>query len=244
MKSAPARFEGFSADIFKFLGDLEKEKNNNTKWFAANRDRYDNALVNPAKSFVSAMGQFFGHLNPAIRTEPKFNKTLMRLNKDMRFAKGMPYRNYFLIHFGRFKMDSEFYVYFDKEGIDYGMFLNNTAGEELYFNQNLARYEKDIINIFKKYGLNNKFMLRTFGKEITSVRNRFNADKYFDEFRELKYILLEKELPKERKIIYKTDFVTSAVKTFSNLYPLYCFAISPEPLRLLEEFEERMGMAF
>jgi uncharacterized protein (TIGR02453 family) len=240
--SIPA-FSGFKPDSFKFLGQLEKEKNNNVTWFSKNRARYQENLVDSAKSFVVTIGQFFNHLNPAIRTEPKFNKTLMRINKDMRFSKGSPYKTYFLIHFGRFKMDSEFYVYLYKGGIQYGVFLNNAEGDELYLKKNLQKYRKEIINICKKFNINNKFSFYELHKVPELVLSSFNAAKNFETLLNMKYILLEKEITLDNKLVYSPDFLTEAIKTFSNLYPLYCFAISSNPLKLIDDFEERMGVA-
>ena len=239
--SEKRKFNGFDKDVFKFFSALERH--NNLEWFSKNRERYQEVLVAPSRSYVESIGEFFNHLNPAIRTEPKFNKTLMRINKDMRFAKGAPYRNYFLIHFGRFKMDSEFYVYFDKTGISYGMFLNNAGGDDLYFNENIKRFGKEIISIFNNYSLNNKLALHTFDKEISVVQKRLNINNHFEKFAATKYILLEKVLPKERKVVTSPDFLADSIKLFSSLYPLYCFAISPNPLKLLNNFEERMGVA-
>jgi len=239
--SEKRKFNGFDKDVFKFFSALERH--NNLEWFSKNRERYQKVLVAPSRSYVESIGEFFNHLNPAIRTEPKFNKTLMRINKDMRFAKGAPYRNYFLIHFGRFKMDSEFYVYFDKTGISYGMFLNNAGGDDLYFNQNIKKFGKEIISTFNNYSLNNKLALHTFDKEISVVQKRLNINNHFEKFAATKYILLEKVLPKERKIVTSPDFLADSIKLFSSLYPIYCFAISPNPLKLLNNFEERMGVA-
>lgn len=236
-------FSGFRQDSFKFLGQLEKEKNNNVAWFSKNRTRHQENIVDPAKSFVATISQFFSHLNPAIRTEPKFNKTLMRINKDMRFSKGTPYKTFFLIHFGRFKMDSEFYVYLFKGGIQYGLFLNNSAGDELYLNKNLIKYRKEIISICKKFKINNKFTFYELHKIPELVTPAFNAAKNFDALLSMKYILLEKEISLNKKLVCSPDFLTEAIKTFSNLYPLYCFTISSNPLKLIDEFEERMGVA-
>ncbi len=233
-------FKGFSKDIFKFLEELEK--NNNTKWFDKNRHRYQDNIVLPAKSFVASIGQFFTQLNPAIRTEPKFNKTLMRINKDMRFSKDAPYKNYFLIHFGRFKMDSEFYLYFDKQGADYGIFLNGEQGDELYFYLNLERYSKEIIRTFDHYGLNERFDLHEFKKTPQLVQKNFDAGKHFDLLKKNKYILFEKEIPKKSKSLYSANILTDLVKSYVTLYPLYCFAISPRPLKLIDKFEETMGV--
>lgn len=237
--SLPA-FNGFRRDIFSFLGELEK--NNNTKWFAENRERYQNNIVIPAKSFVAAIGQFFTQLNPAIRTEPKFNKTLMRINKDMRFSKDAPYKNYFLIHFGRFKMDSEFYLYFDKQAADFGIFLNGERGDELYFGQNLKRFPKEIIKVFENYSLNKLFDLHELKKTPQLVQKKFDAERHFELLGKNKYILFEKEIPQKNKSLYTADILTDLVKNYAALYPLYCFAISPQPLKLIDKFEETMGV--
>jgi len=235
-------FNGFYKQTFNFLSELENENNNNTKWFSDNRDRYEKYLVLPSKAFVIAIGQFFNNLNPIIRTEPKFNKTLMRINKDIRFTRGLPYRDYFLIHFGKFKMDSEFYVYLNKNGIEYGLFINNTKGNELFFRNNKTQFKNEIINSFDKFNINGKFDLYELNKGPEFVLNNFNASKNFQTFSEMKFILIEKNLSVKNKIIYTADFLTETIKVFSVLYPIYCFAISSQPLKLLDEFEERMGI--
>ena len=235
------QFSGFYRETFKFFTSLER--NNNSKWFAANRESYQNFLVTPAKAYVSSIAEFFNQLNAAIRTEPKFNKTLMRISKDMRFAKGDPFKNFFLIHFGRFKMDSEFYVYLDKNGIEYGLFINGTEGDELYFNQNLKTFRKEIINVFSRFKLNNKFELDKMDKMPELVLKKFDANKHFKKLENLKYLLFQTDRSKNEKIIYSANFLTETIKIFSRLYPLYCFAISPQPLKLLDEFEERLGVA-
>jgi uncharacterized protein (TIGR02453 family) len=233
-------FEGFHPEAFKYLKGLER--NNNAKWFAEHRDEYENHLVLPAKSFITSIAPFFNHLNPAIRTEAKFNQTIMRISNDMRFTKGEPYKNYFLIHFGRFKMDSEFYLYFDKTGIDFGLFINNTEGEELYFKKNLNEYKNDIIRVFSSYKLNGKFNLHTLDKKPELIINKFNADKDIDKLSLVKLVLFEIGIGSEKKQIYSAGILTNVIKVYSRLYPLYCFAISPDPITLLESFEENMGV--
>ena len=235
-------FEGFHPEAFKYLRGLEK--NNHIQWFAKHKDEYEEHLVLPAKSFITSIAPFFNQLNPAIRTEPKFNQTIMRISNDMRFSKGDPYKNYFLIHFGRFKMDSEFYLYFDKTGIDFGLFLNNTEGEELYFKNNLNEYRNEIIKLFSSYKINGKFSLHSINKKPELIINRFDANKNFDKLSLVKHVLFETELGLEKKQVYSAEILTKIIKTYSHLYPLYCFAISPDPLKLLEAFEDNMGVVF
>lgn len=240
MSAAIPPFDGFNRDIFLFLGELEK--NNNTKWFAKNRERYQESIVLPAKSFVTSIGQFFTQLNPAIRTEPMFNKTLMRINKDMRFAKGAPYKTYFLIHFGRFKMDSEFYLYFDKTGADYGIFLNGENGDDLYFSRNLEKFPREILKIFHSFKLSSRFDLHELKKEPRLVQKNFNADKHFELLKKSNYLLFEKEISPQNKLLYSADLIPELIKNYASLYPLYCFAISPDPLKLIDKFEESLGV--
>ena len=240
MRKDNSVFKGFGNEIFDFLSDLEK--NNNIKWFHKNKERYQKVLVKPARLFVTELAPILNRLNPSIRTEPKFNQTLMRLNKDMRFAKGAPYKNYFLIHFGRFKLDSEYFLYFDPYGTDLGIFLNNTVDDQLYFNQNLLRYKREIIKIFEEYNLNNKFSLHHMdSKEPMQVLKSFNAEKHLSKLMDYKYILLQ--LNKfDKKKVTTDDLLPLCVKIFYSLYPLLCFAYFPDPLKEIEKFNESFGV--
>lgn len=233
-------FKGFGTEIFKFLIDLEK--NNNVDWFHKNKDRYQETLVKPARLFVTELASFFNRINPSIRTEPKFNQTLMRLNRDMRFAKGAPYKNYFLIHFGRFKMDSEYFLYFDPNSTDLGIFLNKSGGENLYFNQNYKRYKKEIVKVFKENKLNNKFSLfHMDSKEPTEVLKRFNAEKHIDKLEDYNYILFQLNTFDKKKVA--TDsLLPFTVKVFTSLYPLLCFAYFPDPLKEITKFNDTFGV--
>lgn len=232
-------FTGFDENLFKFFKDLEK--NNNVEWFHKNRSRYQEYLVEPARALVVELAPFLNRLNPSIRSEPKFNKTLMRINKDMRFAKGAPYKNYFLIHFGRFKMDSEFYIYLDSKNVQIGLFLNNTTEPNLYFKKNLKRYSKQLLDVFEKYKLNNKYSLYTIKKEPGLILKKFNAPKHLERLKDINYILLQKATDPAWPKIYSSQFTVEVIKMISNLYPIYSFAITPDPMKELARFEDDFG---
>ncbi len=242
MKKDINAFKGFSNESFLFLKELAK--NNNTSWFANNKNRYDEFIVQPAKSFVTDIAPYFNNLNSSIRTEPKFNKTLMRINKDMRFAKGNPYKTYFLIHFGRFKMDSEFYVYLDGESVQYGLFINNSGEEHFYFGRNFDKYKKEMKKTFKEFDINNHFNLYEFKKEQNEVKINFNFDKDADVLSKMKFILFQKEITPGEMINASEEFIIETIKTFSKLYPVYCYSITHEPLKLIEDYRERFGTSF
>jgi hypothetical protein len=233
-------FSGFRKETFDFLGELSA--NNSLQWFLKNRERYDNHIVLLSKSLILGLAPFFNQLIPSINTEPKFDRTMLRMNRDARFQNGEPYRNYFLVHFRRFKNDSEFYVYIGPKGIELGLYINNTLGKELYFNKNLPGYKKELIETFRRFDLNNKFDFYSFNKEPELISKNFDIEKDFNTMARTKSILLQKELSKEEEVIYSSDFIIETMKTFSRLYPVYCFSISLNPLALIESFEEQIGV--
>lgn len=232
-------FSGFNKEIFTFLNDLQK--NNTVDWFRNNKERYQKYLVGPAKSFINELAPFLSRLNPSIRTEPKFNETIMRLNKDMRFAKGEPYRTFLLIHFGRFKLDSEFYLYFSPDGAEIGMFINNTTGDSLFFKQNLNKFEREIKSVCTKYNINGNFKLSDLNDDMNIVSKSFNAEKDFTIMSEIDYILLERKKVLSTKVLFTNKIIEEMIAIIMQLYPLYCFAISPQPIKLLQKFEDDFG---
>ena len=240
MKPDSKPFAGFSKEIFRFLKDLDKH--NNVEWFHSNRERYQNYLVEPAKSFICEIAPFLNRLNPAIRTEPKFNQTIMRLNKDMRFAKGDPYRAFLLIHFGKFKLDSEFYIYFEPDNYSMGLFINRSEEENLFFRRNQVKFKKEIQNVCSKYKINNNYSLSYLGKETSTVKAKFNAEKHFDLLSDYDLLLLEKVRKPGEKVLFSDAIIVEMIKMISTLYPLYCFSFSAQPMKELQRFEENFGM--
>jgi hypothetical protein len=239
LKESNTPFKGFNKELFKFLKDLKK--NNNTDWFHKSKNRYQDFLVSPSKSFITEMAPFLNRLNPAIRTEPKFNETIMRLNKDMRFAKGDPYRAFLLLHFGRFKLDSEFYLYFQQDSFSLGMFLNKKSGDSLFFAQNLKKYSKEIIEVCEHYKISGNYILSDLENESEIIEKKFNAAKHLDKLNDIDFILLDRAKPVSEKILFSDAIVVEMIKMISQLYPLYCFAISPQPLKELQKFEDEFG---
>lgn len=226
--------------MFKFFRDLEK--NNNTAWFAKNKERYQKDVVYPAKAFVTEIAPFFNRLNPSIRTEPKFNETLMRINKDMRFAKGEPYRPFLLIHFGRFKMDSEFYVFISQETVEVGLFINGSKGENLFFGGNKEKFRQRIIKVCGDFSIDGKYDLYGYKKDSYKIKSKFCAGKHFEELAKAEMFMLQKIYPYASKKARSGDILMEAVKVFSNLYPFYCFAVSPDPAALIDDFENNFGI--
>lgn len=86
-------FDGFSPKTIAFLRGLEK--NNSKSWFDAHRADYEQCYLEPAKNFVEALGPRLQKLDPAVQYEAKVNKSIFRINRDLRFSKDKtPYKTH------------------------------------------------------------------------------------------------------------------------------------------------------
>jgi len=77
-------FNGFPKELPGFLSQLEK--NNTVEWFSAHRQDYETLVKHPSEEFVVAMGEALRTFCPSINAVPKVNKSLFRINRDIRFS--------------------------------------------------------------------------------------------------------------------------------------------------------------
>src|SRR5271170_2375848 len=83
-----ATFQGFSKDTVGFLKDLAR--NNNTQWFHANRERYEETVKKPSLGFLGALIYGLKKILPEVK-----DGKVMRINRDIRFSKDKsPYKTH------------------------------------------------------------------------------------------------------------------------------------------------------
>jgi uncharacterized protein (TIGR02453 family) len=97
IRSMADEFTGFPRDALSFWKGLEK--NNNRGWFHAHKDRYEQAVRRPMQLLIEELTPLYGR------------GRLSRINKDMRFAKEKPYKNYVATGLGGS------YISFSKQGL-------------------------------------------------------------------------------------------------------------------------------
>ena len=78
-------FTGFPGEIVKFYKNLKK--NNDKNWFNQHRADYDNYVIEPARQFVSEMGKCLSEIAPYINADPRINKSIFKIHRDVRFSK-------------------------------------------------------------------------------------------------------------------------------------------------------------
>jgi len=91
-------FSGFSKQTLNFFRDLSQ--NNNKMWFEQNKERYEQQVLVPSRDFVLALGDRLKKIAPEIQADPRVNKSLFRLNRDIRFSPDKtPYKTHLGIWF-------------------------------------------------------------------------------------------------------------------------------------------------
>jgi uncharacterized protein (TIGR02453 family) len=78
-------FNGFSKETLSFLTNLER--NNEKKWFEANRQIFDQHVMADAELFVLDLGERLREFAPQINAIPKTDKSIFRIYRDIRFSK-------------------------------------------------------------------------------------------------------------------------------------------------------------
>ncbi|SVD70924.1 uncharacterized protein METZ01_LOCUS423778, partial [marine metagenome] len=63
------KFNGFPADMFKFVRELSG--NNNRDWFTANKDRYKESVLAPMSAFIAEMDIRFARISECFICDPK-----------------------------------------------------------------------------------------------------------------------------------------------------------------------------
>ena len=115
-----------SSDTFAFLGELSSPRDK--PWFDANRTRYEAHLLEPMRSLVCTIGASLQGQIPDLECRPQINKSLTRINRDMRFARGQsPYKDHMLALFyreGRKKEDPQLFVGVQPKDVWVGLYLS------------------------------------------------------------------------------------------------------------------------
>lgn len=126
-------FTGFSEGTLSFLAELAQH--NDRTWFAENRTRYDNELLERQRAFVDAVGRRFEDVDSRVQAVPAVNKSIFRINRDTRFSRDKsPYKTYSDVFFwvgDERKSDPGYFMRIIPEGIWIGCGQHSMSPEQL-----------------------------------------------------------------------------------------------------------------
>jgi len=118
------KFEGFPEDFFNFFKQLKN--NNNREWFADNKARYYESVVNPMCAFIVAMAPQLKRISRCYKADPRpHGGSMFRIYRDTRFSKDKtPYKTHAACHFrhsaGHDAHAPGFYVHIETDRISFG----------------------------------------------------------------------------------------------------------------------------
>ncbi|MGD0694294.1 MAG: TIGR02453 family protein [Terriglobia bacterium] len=89
----------FRPDLFEFLRQLKRH--NNREWFARNKERYEEAVRDPALLFIGSFEPHLHRLSPHFVADPRPARgSLFRIYRDTRFSPDKrPFKTHVGIHF-------------------------------------------------------------------------------------------------------------------------------------------------
>jgi len=108
-------FRGFPKEGLEFLDEIII--NNSKEWLDANRDRYEEFILQPNREYVEEMGEHLQILVPNIRAIPKTNKSLFKIYRDARYHLSDPIKTKIGIIFWQGEthrmQSSSFYMHYE-----------------------------------------------------------------------------------------------------------------------------------
>ena len=217
-------FAGYSKKTVSFFRELEK--NNSKEWFDQNRDVYDDHLMLPATLFVKEMSERLKTISPGIVAYPRRDKSIFRLNRDVRFgANKNPYKTHLGIYFwegkGRKLENPGFYFQLDKSKIMFGV------GMHVFPKEMISPYRdavtdpvlgKELKKIISKISKNSEYKLGW--TKYKKIPKRYDPDHPNSEY--LLYggigYMLEEKIP---KALFGREFLDYSFRVFKELSPLF-----------------------
>ncbi len=222
------RFEGFSAELFRFLSGLAE--NNNKPWFDEHRRVYEMEVLGPVKAFVAELGPIIQMLNKEIETEPRVGRTLSRISNDMRFNKNRPpYRPLIYVGFPhrgqKWSTAALLYAGIYPSGVSVGFY---PGGHKELRTGPIQETIKKNSRLFQRYlderGIPESYWELSGGEDgkVTkwplpkSARRWVNLDGF----------TVGEYFPATDRTLSKRSFLDVAQEIFLDLYPLWLFATS------------------
>jgi uncharacterized protein (TIGR02453 family) len=97
--STDTQAPSFGPELFGFLSDLRDH--NDREWFAANKERYEQEVLEPALAFVEDFEPYLRAISPYFRADARrVGGSLFRIYRDTRFSKDKsPYKTMVGIYF-------------------------------------------------------------------------------------------------------------------------------------------------
>ncbi len=164
------KFTGFPKQALKFYSELEK--NNEKRWFEAHGEGYENYVMTPARAFVFEMGERLKKIAPGIHAEPRVDKSIFRIYRDIRFSKS---KQPFKTHLGVWFWDGT------RPRMDCSGFYFQLEPRQIFIGAGLYRFPNDLLAVYRKAVVDDKLgpkLTRAINKVLKSGRYEMGGSHY------------------------------------------------------------------
>ena len=216
-------FKGFSKGFITFFEDLKQ--NNSKTWFEKNRKDYEQFVMHPSREFVEVMGEKLRKIAPGVHAIPKINKSLFKINRDVRFSKDKsPYKTYM----GIWMWDG------DRKRMECSGFYLHVEDNRLMIGVGIKMFPKPLLDHYRRAVIDRKLgaeLVKTIkkvsskgylvnGKHYKKVPRGFDADHPNAEF--LLYngltARIEETIPKS---FFSNAIIDDAYTHYRNMLPIH-----------------------
>jgi uncharacterized protein (TIGR02453 family) len=248
-------FAGFTQDSFDFFADLAT--NNNTAWFKANRDRYDQHVLGAFRGLLVALEPFLMKLDPNFETAGKTNRNFSRINRDIRFSKDKsPYKpNYYVYLFdsryergdrGRFYVGltadcvtAGFSIYGDAVSGRKGKETPRQSALESIFRKRLTAHHKLFEGILQNTVRKGRFETYWHRLEKKDWVQHPGLPRRDEDWQTLQAWIVRKVFLPASRGVQTPTFTKQVERIIADLYPLYVFTSMEDP-RWQKELKRRV----
>ena len=231
-------FLGFLPDSFAFFRELAD--NNNQAWFEQNRARYDQHVVGAFRSLLGTLEPFLLKLNPQFETGGRTNRSLSRINRDIRFSKDKsPYKpNFYLYVFDRRQERGEggrLYVGLSADCVTVGFSIYGTWGRgpkgalETVFRKRLLKHQGLFNELLKETVSKGRYETYWHREEKKEWAQHQGLPRRDEDWQTLHAWIVRKVFLPNARGLASPAFARRAEEIFAQLYPLYVFTSVSSP---------------
>lgn len=240
-------FSGFSAQTFQFFADLSR--NNNTVWFHENRAVFEHQVDNPLRALMEDVAKEpIIKLDPALETSISARTTISRINKNLfgRVEEGLYNEWYWGAFYRRERSrltDAQLFVLLQANGVRVGLSFGKGAADVLETFRRNVRQNLDYIRSYvAENDLHSTYRFESIesGAAISTPLES-GLEEGIPVWLEGVELNVVKHYDPETAILGGDGFVDEVNRVFSELYPIYLFAVSERPVQAVERYLARIS---
>ena len=216
-------FDGFPPEAVTFF--MQLQNNNNKPWFDAHKPDYQKYVMEPAQGFIEEMGAKLKQLSPGIHAEPRVNRSIFRIYRDIRFS---PDKTPYKTHLGIWMWQGEG-AKFDSSGYYFHLEPPNMmvgAGIHIFSKDLLQAYRDAVVDpdsgpalvkAIQEVSLEKGYNLG--GKHYKRVPRGYDPDHENVELLLYKGLTAGYEQPVPEEF-YSADLLDYCYQKYSDMYPI------------------------